>query len=428
MKKMCILLALLAWCLPVLAGYRVVEGVLSHSDIYPGTVHGFVVTVPEGEPATEFALCVGLDGRLCRAPEVIDSLSALGVVPPMVGVWLQPGRVVDTDGTVLRYNRSNEFDAIDGRFARFLECELLPSALKQAGVRVSDKPADRMIMGLSSGGIAALVAAWQRPDLFARVFSGVGTFVAMRGGNDVQALVRKTEPPALRVFLQDGSADVWNALFGHWYEGNRMLATALEFAGIQSSFDWGEGGHNVVGATRVFPEALAWLWSEAPARGTTHNDMLQHYLTGDDWHEVKATPAAGMAATVAFYPDSTLMVQWHEGDNNLWQLVRLPDGSYGHAQRFYWLHNVENKPLEVTAMEFDSLGNLFVATDIGIQVCDHNGRVRAIIRYPQGVERVTRLSIDDGAVTVTNGRGVWSRRLNVRPAVPGVRPASQGQG
>ena len=33
-------------------------------------------------------------------------------------------------------------------------------------------------------------------------------------------------------------------------------------------------------------------------------------------------------------------------------------------------------------MQFDTDGNLYVATPIGVQVCDHNGRVRAILPVP----------------------------------------------
>ncbi len=140
------------------------EGLLEKSDIYPGTVHRYTVTVPEGyDAARGAALYVGLDGILCDAPRRIDSLMATGDIPPMVGVFVEPGVVYGDDGEVVRYNRSNEFDAPDGRFARFLETELLPAALK--GLNILPGAENAMLFGLSSGGIAAFHAAWQRPDL-----------------------------------------------------------------------------------------------------------------------------------------------------------------------------------------------------------------------------------------------------------------------
>ena len=45
--------------------------------------------------------------------------------------------------------------------------------------------------------------------MFRRVFSAIGTFVGMRGGDRYPVLVRKTEPKPIRVFLQDGQNDQW---------------------------------------------------------------------------------------------------------------------------------------------------------------------------------------------------------------------------
>lgn len=197
-------------CVAVRAGHITLCDTLRGSAIYPATTHTFKVTVPDSYDGKSPArLYLGLDGILCNAPEVLDQLMYEGVLEPTIAVFLQPGVVYSEDGSVLSYNRSNEFDATDGRFARFLAEELLPrveSLVTPDGRRLAlaSDPAGRMIFGLSSGGIAAFTAAWHRPDLFGKVFSGCGTFVPMRGGNDLQALVRKTEPRPLRIFLQDG--------------------------------------------------------------------------------------------------------------------------------------------------------------------------------------------------------------------------------
>ncbi len=216
-------------------------GSLESSAIYPGTRHSYSVVVPDGIDTDTAALYIGLDGVLCNAPAVIDSLARAGVMPPAVQVYLQPGLITDGD-RVVRYNRSNEFDATDGRFADFLIDELLPhveNTLAEAGHAVipSRRPEHTMIFGLSSGGIAAFTAAWHRPDRIGRVFSGCGTFVPMRGGNDLQAIVRKHEPLPLKIFLQDGYSDTWNPTFGSWYEANRLMASALEFSGYDCAFD-----------------------------------------------------------------------------------------------------------------------------------------------------------------------------------------------
>lgn len=426
--------------------YEIIEGSVDDSAYYPGTMHTFKISVPEGyDPAQGACLYVGLDGILCSAPERIDSLIATGDIPQMIGVYLQSGIVYNPEGEVLRYNRSNEFDAPDGRFARFLETEILPAVMElrtAAGDSIAIRPGaeNAMIFGLSSGGIAAFNAAWQRPDLFGKVYSGCGTFVPMRGADGLQSMVRKSEPRPIKVFLQDGYSDTWNPLFGSWYEANRLLASALEFAGYDCSFDWAEGGHSVVRTSAIFPDVMKWLWAEGHGEKPTANATLAPILDGaGDWVQEPCedyTPAA----PIAFYPDSTLAAYPTEGSNYLWQSLRSPDGKLYAAQPFYWLHAPENRTLRIGGMAFDADGMLWVATDAGIQVCDQNGRVRGIISLPlplciaaidsrsAPVLEGSSLEISDGQLTLFTPQATYRRSLNISKAKPGVRPKSQGQG
>lgn len=426
--------------------YEIIDGSITDSAFYPATTHTFKVSVPEGyDPAEGACLYLGLDGILCSAPERIDSLIATGDIPPMIGVYLQSGIVYGPDGEVLRYNRSNEFDAPDGRFARFLETEILP-AVKQLRTASGDSialrhgPENAMIFGLSSGGIAAFNAAWQRPDLFGKVYSGCGTFMPMRGADGLQSLVRKSEPRPVKVFLQDGYSDTWNPLFGSWYEANRVLASALEFAGYDCGFDWAEGGHSVVRTSAIFPEVMKWLWADGQGAQPTANSTLAPMLDGaGEWMQEPPADATEQPA-LAIYPDSTLVAYPADGSNYLWQSLRRADGELYAAQPFYWLHSPENRVLRIGGMAFDADGMLWVATDAGIQVCDQNGRVRGIISLPLPLRIAaidsrstpmlegSALEIADGQLTLRTPAATYRRQLNIRKAAPGVRPKSQGQG
>lgn len=424
--------AAVALGVPSARAYTMLADTLRSSDIYPGTVHTLQVSVPDGYSAsTPAPLFVGLDGVLCNAPAVLDSLASAGVIAPTVGIYLQPGVIRDSAGRVLRYNRSNEFDATDARFATFLDTEVLPAVgrmLTPSGepIVISTDPSQRTIFGLSSGGIAAYMAAWHRPDLFGKVFSGCGTFVAMRGGNDVQAIVRKHEPKPVKVFLQDGYDDVWNGVFGHWYEANRMLASALEFAGYDCAFDWAEGGHGVRRAAAIFPQVITWLADESTSATSTQNDFLAPLLEGaGEWTPGPA--AVSEPRSEALYPDSSLVAVAMPGQADLWQYIVAPDGSRTHGQPFYRLHSYTAQPAAVADMCFDAAGNMWVLTDAGIQVCDQNGRVRGILAPPHGIAPYT-LIIEQGRVVLTGPAGSYYRRLNVSPAIPGTRPPSQGQG
>lgn len=438
LSAVCLLHALLSW-----SGHVVIDVNYTSPDtaIYPGTTRTFQVYVPDQyDGKTPACLYVGLDGILCRAPQVMDSLIAEGKMPITIGVFIQPGVISDDNGNVIRYNRSNEFDMTDATFARFLETQLLPQVLGLSTpdgrpVRLSSQGSDRMIFGLSSGGIAAFTAAWHRPDLFGRVFSGVGTFVAMRGGNDLQAIVRKHEPKPLRIFLQDGSNDVWNPLFGHWFEGNRMLASALEFAGYDILCDWSDGGHNVVRATQIFAQVMEWMWHDWPEPlkvGKTNNDFLSSVLIPGETWQPSSPQGVVLNELVAFYPDSSLLVKHVPSFNCLRQVAyNKQTRKELHEQPFYWLHSYDNAPIDVGGMAFDGDGNLWVITSAGLQVCDQNGRVRAIIELPLMLRAdiiKLRVAIANGEVTLVGQTSAYKRRFNVKPPLPGLRPKSQGQG
>ncbi len=420
------------------AGHVLIDGVLEQSTIYPGTVHTFQVYVPDQyNGKKEAALYVGLDGVLCNAPQVMDSLIAVDKMPCTIGVFLQPGVIRDDEGTVLRYNRCYEFDSTNDLFASFLETEVLPAVEKMKTsrgkpIRLSRKPQDRMIMGLSSGGIAAFNTAWHRPDLFGKVFTGVGTFVAMRGGNDLQALVRKTEPLPLRIFIQDGSNDAWNPLFGHWYEGNQMLASALQFAGYDVQMDWSDGGHNVTRSTEIFPQVMEWMWRDwpaAPVPGQTSNDFLQELFDAEDLGWERASEGMkGKPVTRIIYPDLTniAMIPTTPG-NTVWQYL-LKDNQPTCGEPFYWLHNDDSRPLDIQTITFDGNGNLWAVTNLGIQICDQNGRVRGILRMPRDIGPVNEITVSGGYIWLLTDTYNWRRRLNVASPILGIRPPSQGQG
>ena len=143
------------------------------------------------------------DGLQYNAPNVFDDLIAKKAIPPLVGVFVMHGRVKALSADALdRMNRSFEYDAVSGDYAKFLLDELLPFVAKTHNLTLSNDPNDRAIAGNSSGAIAAFVAAWQRPDAFRRVFSAIGTYVGLRGGNEFPVLIRKTEPKPIRVFLR----------------------------------------------------------------------------------------------------------------------------------------------------------------------------------------------------------------------------------
>ena len=86
-KRMIMLLAFATVLLRVVAGHTMIDGVLDKSEYYEGTTHTFRVYVPDQyDGKRPAALYVGLDGVLCNAPEVMDSLITAGKMPVTIGV------------------------------------------------------------------------------------------------------------------------------------------------------------------------------------------------------------------------------------------------------------------------------------------------------------------------------------------------------
>lgn len=529
------------------AAGEVLKRSFDSSKIYPMTTRDYWIYVPASYDASQPAcLFVCLDGITYNAPTVFDNLIADGQMPVTIGVFVNPGVVRDANGGVIRYNRSNEFDRTDGTFARFLIEELLPDVERQTTsdgrpIRLSTDPNDCAIAGSSSGGICAFSAAWARPDRFGRVFSAVGTYVSMRGGNEYQAVIRKTEPKPLRIFLQDGLYDVWNGIFGDWYEANILVESALNFSGYEVAHTWGRGGHSNTHADRIFPDVMRWLWKGWPRpiqAGRSQNDMLAAILPDEGgWARVEGASVAdklfafgdqvvftdgdkvcnaegrvllrmkagerlvgadsealylsnvkgeilrtvgakrtkitssqsnvqqlistnelnryfisdgslvhlapngqmtvvndglSCGTALAIYPDHRLLICNEPHTRWLLSYVVGEDGTPMAGQRFYWLHNTTgDDSQQVGQMTFDEGGNLYVATSMGVQVCDQNGRVRAILPLPDSAP-IRSLAFVGTKLYVVNERGeVYVRELKVAGVQSwqnATSPKSQGQG
>jgi len=243
-----------------------IKGKFAESKIFPGTTRDYTVYIPaqfdKSKPAPFMVL---QDGGGYRADVVFDNLIHKKEIPALIGIFVTPGVVKAPGPNALpRFNRSYEYDGLGDNYARFLIEELFPFIEKKHGITLSTNPNDGSIGGASSGAIAAFTAAWERPDRFRRVFSSIGTYVGLRGGNNYPTIIRKTETKPIRIFLQDGENDQ-NIYGGDWWMANQEMERALVFAGYDVNHAWGKGAHDGNQATQVFPDALRWLWRDYPA-------------------------------------------------------------------------------------------------------------------------------------------------------------------
>jgi len=269
---------------------------LNDSKIFPDTSQTITVYVPaEYTPDKPAALWVELDGLKPPMAPTFDNLLAKKQIPVLIAVGISPGTVKAAMGDdEKRLQRSYEFDGQSDRFARFVMQEVIPAVEAQKtpsgqAIRISSDPNDHAISGGSTGGIGAFTAAFLRPDYFRRVFTTIGTFVGMRGGEQEYVTVRKTEPRPLRIFMMDGANDEWGGgpEMGDWHMANLTMERALTFAGYDVKHIWGQGTHNGALGMQVFPDVLRWLWRDYPApivaRAPGNPRLAELLLPGEDW-------------------------------------------------------------------------------------------------------------------------------------------------
>lgn len=249
---------------------------LAPGAFYPGTPHHYAVYVPaqydarKPAPVMVFLDGSGFLGKNVRAPVVLDNLIAKHDLPPLIGIFVDPGILPALSSQDQnRYERIFEYDSLSDRYSRFLLEELIPEVAKK--YNLSKDPNDRAISGVSTGAVGAFMAAWNRPDQFHRVLSFIGTYVAMKGADELPALIRKTEPKPLRIFLQDGENDhivpaepYGINSGGSWPINNQVMYQALEFQGYDAKLVMGEEGHNMKQGASILPDALRWLWRDYP--------------------------------------------------------------------------------------------------------------------------------------------------------------------
>jgi enterochelin esterase-like enzyme len=243
---------------------------LRESSVYPGTIHDYWVYVPaEYDGKTPACVFVCQDGIQFNAPVVFDNLIAKKQMPVTIGIFVNPGYYPMPPGMPTTRNgrpnvisdRSVEYDSLGDKYATFLITEIIPEVAKT--YKLTDNPDGRCIAGSSSGGICAFTVAWERPDQFHKVFTSIGSFTNIRGGNAYPDMIRKADRKPLRVFQQDGSHDIVNK-FGSWPQANKAVAAALDEKGYDHKFVVGEGTHNPRQATAIFPDVMRWMWRDWP--------------------------------------------------------------------------------------------------------------------------------------------------------------------
>lgn len=186
--------------------------------------------------------------RIGRLAEAMERAVAAGQARPAAFVFVEPN------------DRNAEY-YLNPDYLPFLRDEVIPRVegeLAEWGAPV--QASERGLWGASLGGLISLYLGSQQPELFRRVVSHSGAFIARPGartpegkvdvldaGEWLRERLEAAPPRHLRVSLDTGLLEWLTA-------PNRRMAAALADGGVEHSYHEFPGGHNWV----TWRQALTW--------------------------------------------------------------------------------------------------------------------------------------------------------------------------
>jgi iron(III)-enterobactin esterase len=216
---------------------------------------------------------VGADGPDRMLFTAIDGLIAEKKLPVMIAVSIQNG-----GGDAQGSERGLEYDTMSGKYAEWVEQEVLPRVEQEAHVKLTKDPDGRATMGGSSGGSAALEMAWYHPELYHRVLTYSGTYVNQQWPPNAETphgawefhehLIPGSAKKPIRIWMEVGDRDNFNSNamrdgMHDWVVANEDMAKVLAAKGYHYQFVFAENAGHVDRAVKAqtLPEALEYVWA-----------------------------------------------------------------------------------------------------------------------------------------------------------------------
>lgn len=227
-------------------------------------------------PGTVAPFIVGADGPDRALFTALDNLIAQHRVPVMIAISIGNG-----SGDAQGSERGLEYDTMSGKYAEFVETEVLPLVEKQYNVKLSRDPNARATTGCSSGAAAAMEMAWYRPDLYHRVLSFSGTFVNQQWPPSAETphgawgfhetVIPHSAKKPIRIWMEVGDRDLYNPNIMRdnmhdWVVANENMAKVLAAKGYTYQFLFVKNAGHCDRAMKeqTLPEALEYVWQDYP--------------------------------------------------------------------------------------------------------------------------------------------------------------------
>ena len=222
---------------------------------------------------------VGADGPDKMLFTALDGLIAEHKVPVMIAISIGNG-----SGDAQGSERGLEYDTMSGKYAEFVEKEVLPRVEAEAHVKLTKDPDGRATTGGSSGGSCALIMAWYHPEWYHRVLTYSGTYVNQQWPHNAEtphgawgfheSLIPKSAKKPIRLWMEVGDRDNFNSNalrdgMHDWVVANEQMAKVLAAKGYHYQFVFAQNAGHVDRTVReqTLPEALEYLWQGYPVAG-----------------------------------------------------------------------------------------------------------------------------------------------------------------
>jgi enterochelin esterase family protein len=245
----------------------------------PYTRHVGVYVPKQYVPGTAAPFIVGEDGIDHGLFTTLDNLIAEHRLPVMIAISIGNG-----SGDAQGSERGLEYDTMSGKYAEFVEQEVLPLVESKYNVKLTKNPDGRATMGGSSGGSCALEMAWYHPELYHRVLTFSGTYVNQQWPHSDatphgawefhEHLIPGSPRKPLRIWMEVGDRDNFNSNalrdnMHDWVVANENMAKVLAAKGYHYQFVFARNAGHTDRAThqQILPEALEYVWQGYPIAG-----------------------------------------------------------------------------------------------------------------------------------------------------------------
>ncbi|HZZ42306.1 MAG TPA: alpha/beta hydrolase-fold protein [Tepidisphaeraceae bacterium] len=228
-----------------------------------------------GKPAP-FIICQDANHQK-ELPVILDNMIHAHRVPMIIAIFIGNG-----GGDGKGSERGLEYDAVSGKYAEFVQAEVLPKIERDYHVTFTQDPDARATLGCSSGAACAFTMAWFHPELYHRVLSYSGTYVAQESPDNPASphgaweyhehFIPNSDVKPIRIWMEVGENDNRatdpESTYHNWLMANFRMAAAFKAKGYHYQFIYAQGAKHCDGRVKsqTLPEALEWLWKDYPSK------------------------------------------------------------------------------------------------------------------------------------------------------------------